>query len=155
MLISDEAAKRLYERAVRLLARREHSRLELKKKLRRDGTRTTEIIELIEGLAKQNLQSDERYTEAYIHNRTQAGYGPWRIRKELQERGISDELIHQYLPQDQEYWQKRMREVWNKKYGRNFENSEITLERQHRFLLQRGFELDIVRKFLVNQHDED
>ncbi|WP_251366014.1 hypothetical protein [Coxiella-like endosymbiont of Rhipicephalus sanguineus] len=56
----------LRERTIVLLARREHSQLELKQKLLNKGYKLSEVETLIISLAVEGLQSDERYTEVYV-----------------------------------------------------------------------------------------
>ena len=92
----------LYEKAVGLLARREHSARELVQKLRSRGG-TAEVIEtVLQRLVDGRLQSDERYTEVYLRQRSSKGYGPQRIVSELRERGVADSLISARLRKAEE-----------------------------------------------------
>lgn len=77
-------------RAVALLARREHSALELRTKLIAKGFDATEVEAAIERLAAQGLQSDQRFVEALVRSRTQAGQGPARLRMELARHGLAE-----------------------------------------------------------------
>src|SRR5690606_29880490 len=83
--------------AMDLLARREHGRVELERKLRRRGA-SPELIEVaLDRLAEEGLLSESRYLESYIASRARAGYGPLRIREELAQRGLPREAIEQAL----------------------------------------------------------
>ena len=73
--------------AIDLLSRREHSQLELRKKLVAKGFADDEVDELLLRLHEENLQSDERYAESYVRQRVDKGYGPIRIRQELRQKG--------------------------------------------------------------------
>jgi regulatory protein len=74
--------------AVRLLARREHSRAELVRKLAARGAPAELADEVLDSLAARRLQSDERYAESLVTSRIGRGQGPVRIRRELAERGV-------------------------------------------------------------------
>src|SRR5690606_2652334 len=91
------------ETAIGLLARREHSRRELKRKLGAKGHPSDLIDQVLEQLAREGLQSDQRFAEAYLHSRIQKGYGPVRLLHELAERGVDAglaELCMQSLAPD-------------------------------------------------------
>lgn len=128
-----------YNKAVELLARREHSCLELKNKLKQRGAPQELLDELFLQLKINNYQSDERFAASYTRMRTEAGFGPLRIRAELQQRGISSELIAQVLDQDDEIWLLRLRELWQRRFRGKFPQNQQEYGRQVRFFLQRGF----------------
>ena len=79
-------------KAMDLLARREHTRKELTTKLATKGFQDDVIEQTINRLTEEGLQSDERFTEAFVTMRTKKGQGPLRILKELQERGVKSSL---------------------------------------------------------------
>lgn len=91
--------------AMDLLARREHSRRELSSKLSQRYPECTELISrVIDDLAAGNLQSEERFTEAYVAMRKRKGYGPLRILAELSERGVERDMIHLELNSCEHNW---------------------------------------------------
>ena len=134
--------------AVRLLSRREHSTLELRRKLQIRGFDSDGINEVIEQLNHDGLLSDERFTESYVRMRMSKGYGPMRIRAELQERGVADDLIARYLVNDEEFWFEQALDAREKKFGTGKPGDIKNYNRQARFLQQRGFNTGIVRKIL-------
>ena len=69
--------------AMDLLARREHGRAELTRKLRQRGAPAELIEAALERLADEGLLSESRYIESFIRGRASSGYGPLRIREEL------------------------------------------------------------------------
>ena len=76
-----------------LLARREHSTRELRDKLLVRGFEEDEITPALQLLSQEGLLSDERFTESFIHWRIGRGSGPLKIRAELRQRGVADEII--------------------------------------------------------------
>lgn len=141
----------LCKRAIALLARREYSKLELRQKLINRGYKPSEVEALIMLLADQGLQSDERYTEALIRQRITSGFGPHRILAELKNRGISDSLVDQYLPQDDAFWWDILSRFCEKKYQlRGLNLTEKNSVRLFRFLMQRGFDSELIYRWIYN-----
>ncbi|WP_244896917.1 RecX family transcriptional regulator [Candidatus Coxiella mudrowiae] len=66
---------------------------------------------------KGGLQSDERYTEVYVRQGIAEGFGPHRIVAELKHRGITDSLVHQYLPHDEMFWWEALSQFCKKISG--------------------------------------
>ena len=102
--------------AIKLLARREHSAFELRQKLlarKRDDEAVTEdaVDALILELQQQGLQSDARYAETYVRQRSQRGYGPQRIDNELRERGVSASIRRECIDAMAEEWRGLMQAV--------------------------------------------
>ena len=102
---------RCYAVALRMLMRREHSKLELSKKLQLKGFDDEVINHSIKLLAEQNYQSDERFSEAFIQMRFNQGKGPLKITSELKHRGINKFNLAVFD------WFKLAKEVRNKKFG--------------------------------------
>jgi regulatory protein len=142
----------LRERALRHLARRDHSRAELARKLATHGD-ADEIEAVIERMGELGLQSDTRYAEAFV--RGKAGrFGASRLRSELARRGIDRELIDEAITSEcVESEAERARAVLR---GRFTEPPADTREwaRQARFLQTRGFAPDLIRKLLKEPYDE-
>lgn len=127
--------------AVGLLARREHSRAELARKLAERGFAAEHIEPLLDRLAAQRLQSDARFTESYVRMRRGRGYGPQRIRAELRERGIDPELIGQTLATQTGVDTPCIDDIWRRKFAGRLPQDYRERARQMRFLQQRGFPL--------------
>ena len=91
-------------RALRLLSRREHTELELRKKLS-GGERGADVVqEVIEGLKRDNYLSDERFTESFVRFRFQRYQGPLKIKAALRTKGVSEHLISRELEARSEEW---------------------------------------------------
>jgi Uncharacterized protein conserved in bacteria len=128
------------------LARREHSALELARKLRLRGYDEASVTSLIATLHAEGFQSDDRFADSYVHNRIEKGYGPYRITQELRERGIHDDLIQNYLDRFAEEWPRHAARARKKRFGGKFPVLFGEQARQSRFLEQRGFNRDLIRK---------
>lgn len=128
-----------YNKAVGLLARREHSQRELKQKLKQRGAAANDIETVLTNLLDRGYQSDARFAASYVRSRVQSGYGPRRIQGEMAQRGISSALVAQVLDQDEEFWQKQLMEVWQRRFHGKLPKNQQEYGRQVRFLLQRGF----------------
>jgi regulatory protein len=122
-----------------LLARREHSRQEIHRKLGSRGFEQSVITQVVEALVRERALSDDRFTENYVHSRRERGYGPVRISQELRQRGVDDDLINAYLDARDPDWQERARQVQLKKFGPGEPDSLQAKAKQLRFLQYRGF----------------
>jgi regulatory protein len=133
----DDAAIR--HTALDLLARREHSRCELSRKLEARGFEREAVEGVLAALEAEDLLSDTRFAEQFVRSRFQRGSGPHRIHAELRERGVDEALIEYGLAILADDWQARLREVREKKFGRAIPSDFRERSRQMRFLQQRGF----------------
>jgi len=134
--------------AMDCLARREHGEQELAAKLVAKGFDQGPVAEALAGLLADNLLSDARFTEAFVHSRYQRGSGPQKIRAELHQRGIDESLIDDCLNVYAGQWQVLVGEVRARKYGAALPADFRERSRQMRFLQQRGFTAEqIARAF--------
>lgn len=131
-----------------MLARREHSRVELQHKLQGKGHPAALVEDVVTALVREGLLSDKRFTEAYVHSRMRRGFGPVKIRAELRERGVESELIEQYLHMSSMEWNNLINEVRGKRYGGRVPEDFKERARQARFLQARGFTSDQIRRVL-------
>ncbi|PID60824.1 MAG: recombinase RecX [Gammaproteobacteria bacterium] len=165
----------LHDRAVRLLARRDHSRAELTRKLSRpqasgrkrrnrraselesgagvaeiDAETLAEVIEaVLDALVEAGYLNDARYAASLAEQRRDKGYGPLAIRAKLGERGIDSELQRDALDElGQEDWVGNATEALQ----RRFSDAELASgeqrerARQARFLRARGFDSATARR---------
>ena len=137
------------------MARREHSRRELKRKLSVKGAAFDTVAEVIDTLAAQSLQSDDRYAAAYIRSRANRGYGPQRIALELRTRGIDEALTAHGFATAECDWLALAREVDAKKFGSNPGPSFAVLVKRRRFLEYRGFTAPQIKRVLKGDADCD
>lgn len=83
----------LEEGALRLLGRREHSREELRKKLRKREWPADRVEALLDRLEQEGALSDLRFARSWVRHRAGRGLGPTRIRSELRQRGVAPEVV--------------------------------------------------------------
>jgi regulatory protein len=138
-----------------LLAQREHSYHELVTKLAKRHFAREEIIATLDELQQQRLLSDTRFSEMYVRHRASKGYGPLRIRQELQQRGVDEENIDIAMQQfDKTEWRELAKRVYRKKFGSNPPIEYKELGAQMRYLLYRGFSSEIAKRVLHNQETD-
>ncbi len=128
-----------------MLARREHSRAELTRKLSTDGT-LEDIQAMLDKLEQSGLLSDARFAESFVSSRA-ARFGTAKLRHSLRAKGVSDEVIAAALPADADSEMERARDVWRRKFGAA-PDDRADYARQARFLQGRGFSSDVIRKVL-------
>ncbi len=133
------------ETAMNLLARREHSTRELRDKLLARGFEQDAITPALQLLSREGLLSDERFTESFIHSRMERGSGPLKIRAELRQRGVADEIIATWLDERDRIWLERAESVRCKKFGAALPVEYKEKARQARFLQYRGFSAEQTR----------
>lgn len=143
----------LKTRALGYLARREHSRLELERKLAPHAQTPEELSSLLDMLEQRGFLSAARMVEQVIHMR-KSKFGSQRIVHELREKGIAENLIAAALPNIRETEQENAREVWRKKFGAMPANAK-ELGRQMRFLMGRGFTVEVIRQVLRHADKEE
>lgn len=153
-----EDSSAIYARALALLARREHSRQELRQKLLSSFPNQQVLInQVLAKLEQEAYQSDKRFAEAYVRARRIRGIGSQRLRQELRIRGIEDHLLENTLSSnsDEENLQHILH-VWQKKFASLPTDAKEKL-RQVRFLLYRGFrQQDVERLFLyLKEHSQE
>ena len=139
MAETDDESRQAERDALRLLSRREYSAEELRQKLRAKSHDSELIESLLQNLQRQNLQSDERFTEAYIRFRQSKGFGPVRIGHELQQKGVPQTLIDQGLNNSEISWDEAIRDVHRKRFGDQLPSTAEERVKQGRFLQYRGF----------------
>ena len=115
--MSDTNSPSPRNKALDLLSRREHSVAELRAKLITRDFDPDAIEAAIETLIQEDLVSDDRFAGAFVISRTRKGQGPIRIRGELRQREVADELIDRHLEQTDVDWFRLARSVRDRKYG--------------------------------------
>lgn len=142
----------LRERALQLLARRDHARAELARKLRPYAESPEAIEELLDQLVGLGLLSDQRYADQRSTARGQR-LGNSRLAQELRTKGVGDAIIASALDALGDEM-TRAREVWQRKFRGVAPSSREEWAKQARFLLSRGFPSDLIRKILNDpEHD--
>jgi regulatory protein len=150
-------AAQLRVKGIALLARREHSRGEMEKKLARHTDDASLIAQVLDQLQTEKLLSDQRFAEGVVRVRG-ARYGSLRVAQDLRARGIGGEMAAGLITGLKSTESERALAAWQRKFGTPaVDGSERA--RQMRFLQARGFTADVIRKVVPraarNASDED
>ncbi|HMV00371.1 MAG TPA: recombination regulator RecX [Rhodocyclaceae bacterium] len=136
--------------ALRLLARRDYSRAELRTRLAPRAESAEQLESLLENLEASQLLSDHRYARQRVVSRSPR-LGNARLRQELKASGVDEEAIAAALPEAGDEVE-RCRAVWSRKFGVVPGGAEERA-RQQRFLQYRGFSADAIRRALAGGED--
>ncbi len=131
-------------RALGLLARREHSRRELARKLGQAGIEPGALSQALDRLDAEGLQSDQRFAELLVRSRIAQGYGPRRIRAELGQHGLDAAAAGQAIDAAAPDWRALLEALYRRRF-RDACGSPRERDRRQRHLLQRGFDLADIR----------
>ncbi len=131
---------------MRYLARREHSRAELHSKLLPHVQEGEDLDAVLDELEKRNWLSDARATSMLVDSK-RGRFGSQRIAHELRQKGIAESLIADAMPQLKETELDAVREVWQRKFGIQPQDSKEKAK-QIRFLQSRGFSMEVIFKVL-------
>ena len=144
----------LRQRALDLLARREHSRQELGQKLARyaeEGEDLSEdIAALLEDFEKRGWLSDARFAEQVANSR-KSRYGSLKVVHELRAKGVAEDVADEAVAGMDDL--ANAREVWRKKFGQRPDTREAWAK-QARFLQSRGFGFDVIKQVLQQDVDD-
>jgi regulatory protein len=154
----------LKARALQWLAQREHSRVELRRKLLRaareqarageaaaDDDPAADIEALLDWLAAERHLSETRFVESRVHAR-QARFGQRRIAQELKQHGAALDADAAQRLRATEF--ERARAIWARKFGTSPAADAGARAKQMRFLAGRGFDADVIRRVVRGGADD-
>lgn len=136
----------LRARAMRFLARREHSRAELQRKLSAIAQAGDDVEAVLDELASKGWLSDARYAELAVRSKSRR-FGPLKVAHQLRAKGVGDETIALAFTSAGSEGEANLAEVWRSRF-RAAPADERERGRQVRFLQGRGFALDDILRFL-------
>ena len=146
--MSSEAFTIVYNKALDLVSRREHSRHELMQKLDKRYPATSPIIEeVLDKLEINKILDDERFAEMYLNSRARKGFGPKKIEMELNSRKVNSLLISNAI-EAYECWLDNAQKVLKKKFKDQKPEDYQSKMKQKQFLFSRGFSAPIIDKLL-------
>ncbi len=143
----------LRARALRHLARREHTRHELALKLAPHAESEAEIAQILDDFTQRGWLSEQRAAEQIVHAR-RGRYGPARIRRDLEAKGVPAETAAAALAALKEGELEAARAVWKRKFRAPPANA-AERAKQARFLLGRGFGSEVIVKLFRGAGDHD
>jgi len=154
---------RLLDRALRILAMRDHGEAELRRKLTapvmsKNGLEKVEVSQedldnVIEWCSENRYLDDERFARQFIASRSRKGYGPARIRQELGQKGLSREICESAMRGCDIDWSERAREQAQRKFGEPLPTQFAEKVKVQRFLLYRGYLLEDIQEIWRNFTD--
>ncbi|MEJ2792917.1 recombination regulator RecX [Iodobacter sp. LRB] len=142
----------LRNKALQHLARRDHSRGELRLKLLPFADDPSEVDAVLDDFIERGWQSDTRFAEQWVFYRSQR-YGPQRLRAELQQKGVSSDIISSVMEEHGNTELEQARALWRRKFGSPPKDPKEK-NKQLRFLISRGFSVSVIYK-VVGGEDED
>ncbi len=140
-------------RALRALAGREHSRVELERKLASFEEEPGQLAKVLDDLAAKGFLDDQRAADSLAHRRGQK-LGAARVAQELKARGIEAEAVAQVVLGLKSTEAERAREVWRKKF-KQAPADAAERAKQVRFLVSRGFSGEVIRRVVAGISDFD
>ncbi len=133
-----------------MLAQREHSRLQLEQKLALKGFDGHEVQAVLDELAEQGWQSDQRFSESYARQRLAKGYGAMKVLYEIQQRGGVEVDLQPIVEELYGSWAQLLEDVYVKRFDDRQRISYQDWAKRQRFLQQRGFSSQQIRQLSQN-----
>ena len=127
---------------VDLLSRRDYSRLELFRKLKARCEDVDVLEQLLDDFQQRNWQSDQRFAESFLNSRYQRGLGPMRLKQEMRDKGLANDVIQLALESLEVDWYQLAFDVAQKKSNSLKESDPNKKQKLFRFLAYRGFNSD-------------
>ena len=154
---------RLLDRAIRILAMRDHSEQELRRKLvapvmSKNGPEALdatpdELEQVVAWCIENRYLDDNRFVGQFIASRSRKGYGPARIRQELSQKGIARQVVDQAMRECDIDWVSLAREQAQRKYGEPLPSAFTEKVKVQRFLLDRGYLMEDIQEIWRNFAD--
>lgn len=139
-------------RALRLLAQREHSRLELERKLAAHVEEGDDLAAVLDALEAKNFINPERVAQSVVYTRSKK-LGTARVVQELRNKGLDDDTVRAATAQLRATEHARAWAVWQQKFGQPPATPQERMK-QMRFLASRGFGGEVVSKVVKGQAPE-
>jgi regulatory protein len=141
-----------YQRALRRLARRDHSAAELRRALLERGHEAGEAEAAIERLRRERYLDDAGYAERFARSRmAHQGHGRLRVRQDLRLRGVERRTVEAGIAGAlREVDEEALLDGLARRYWRQHASVEAgrRLPRLWAFLVRRGFDPGLVRERL-------
>jgi len=148
MCVDSELAKEIRGFCIGFLTRREHSQQELLNKLALKGYECSATQSVVDKLAEEGWQSDDRFAESYARYRIKKGFGPVKIAYELRQRGVVGFELEPVVLDLADGWLDLLQQLYHKKYADEQALSQKDRLKRSRFLQQRGFSHEMIKTVL-------
>lgn len=157
-ILNEDTLRQAKDQAMRFLSLRQHSCMELYRKLRNKGFSSHTIEQTIRDLKKIRLLDDAQFAELYIDNEMQLRpVGKKLLRQKLMQRGVSVEifapLLDKYFCEETEL---KIARTLIKKFTKTHPNDRGRkfTEKLIRFLQSKGIDWDQIEQILNEQKNE-
>ena len=138
--------------AVRVLTRRDHTRLEIEQKLKQRGYGSEVIRAVVAECERLNYIDDARTAKAYIFQLARRGFGFRRIRLGLRKKGLGGDRFEQIVEESRlEFNEREIASKVLQKKMKSFEREEDSKKRKdkiYRFLYSRGFSPSVISELI-------
>ena len=139
--MNEEFFATVYNKALDIVSRREHSEKEIKNKLLEKFDAPEIIEQVVLKLIENNLINDVRFAEMYVPIRKRKGFGPKKIQFELMARGIDDSISSLVITEEGS-WKEAAQKAFNKKFKNGASQEFKERNKQKTFLQNRGFSFE-------------
>jgi regulatory protein len=139
--MNEEFFATVYNKALDIVSRREHSEKEIKNKLLEKFDAPEIIEQVVLKLIENNLINDVRFAEMYVLIRKRKGFGPKKIQFELMARGIDDSISSLVITEEGS-WKEAAQKAFNKKFKNGASQEFKERNKQKTFLQNRGFSFE-------------
>ena len=146
-------AESLRARALKLLARREHTRAELARKLADHAQDPAGLESVLDDFERRGWLSERRVVEQRVHT-LRKRYGARRIERDLVAKGVSEDAVAAALTDLKAGELDAAREVWRRKFGGRLPRAPAERAKQARFMQGRGFDMDVILKVIKGASEE-
>ncbi len=144
-----ERTRAIRQQLTGYLARREHSRWELLRKLSEQGHDSNDAQAVLQRFVDNGIQSDARFAETFIRSKASKGQGPVRVLQELKRHQLDQQLIQTAMQEADIDWFELAKTVANKRFGGANQGDFKARQKQQRFLQYRGFDFEQIRYALT------
>lgn len=152
--------KSLLPRAMRLLAQRDYSEQEMRRKLaalspfdrtvEKEPISKESIDQAIEYCHQYNWLNDAEYSRKFIISRSHKGYGRQRIQSELQQKGIDRDDISRAMQKCEIDWYEKAKKVATQRFGNDIPSDWKERSKMQRYLAYRGFAQDEIQSVFTD-----
>lgn len=136
------------DRAYAFLAHKPRTKEEVRRRLRREDVEEFVIEDVLARLEERGYVDDAEYAGEYARQRSERGYGPYRVRHDLRERGVAEELIDRAIETvfDREELARTVRELAENRWDRLHREDDPRRRRKkvHDYLARRGFPYELI-----------
>lgn len=144
--------QKLRATAFALLAKREYSKRDLQQKLVELGANADDAEVLVDELAEQNYQSDERMAGIVVRSQIKQGRGLVRVKQALKKYHLDESLAEDSLQEVN--WLQQAYQLKVRKFGTDISKDPKIKAKQIRFLQYRGFSFDIIMQAIQMSEDD-